>query len=259
MAAQSLYRRIAADFRQAITAGELRPGAQMPTEAELMQRYGVSRNTVRLALAALTNEGLVTSSGGRRGTYVSDRAPLSYHAARAERTDRPSTEKADAFVDEVRAAGREPSQTFSLRIEPSAGPVAERLLVDQDDLVVLRKVVRFVDGQPWSDQDSWYPMDVSEAAGLTTPRDLPHGTIRAMAEAGYVEAGWRDEVTARMPSPDEARTLDLSPGVPVMVYVRTAYTDTRPVRCTRTIFPADRNRIVTELGDLRALDALGVD
>ena len=253
MAAQSLYRRIAADFRQAITAGELRPGAQMPTEAELVQRYGVSRNTVRLALAALTNEGLITSSGGRRGTYVSDRATLSYHAARAERADRPSTEKADAFVDEVRAAGREPSQTFVLRIEPAAGPVAERLLVDQDDLVVLRKVVRFVDGQPWSDQDSWYPMEVSDAAGLTPPRALPAGTIRAMPEAGSVAH------TARMPSPDETRTLDISPGVPVMAYVRTAYTDTRPVRCTRTIFPADRNRIVTELGDLRALDALGLD
>ena len=57
-----LYQRIAADLRRAITTGELPPGSQLPTEQELGERYGVSRNTVRLALAQLTNEGVITSA-----------------------------------------------------------------------------------------------------------------------------------------------------------------------------------------------------
>jgi GntR family transcriptional regulator len=97
-------------------------------------------------------------------------------------------------------------------------------------------------------------MDVAEQAGLAVPHNLSPGTVRAMANVGHVEIGHVDELTARMPAPDEIRTLDLAPGVPVLVYVRTAWTDSRPVRVTRTIFPADRNRIVYELGDLRAYD-----
>ena len=74
-----------------------------------------------------------------------------------------------------------------------------------------------------------------------------------MAEHGHIEIGHRDELTTRMPSPEEARTLDLPAGVPVLVYTRTAYTKDRPVRLTETIFSGDRNRLVYELGQLDAL------
>jgi GntR family transcriptional regulator len=56
---------------------------KLPTEQELGDRYKVSRNTVRLALGLLTNEGIITSTPGR-GTFVRDRIMLTYHASRAE-------------------------------------------------------------------------------------------------------------------------------------------------------------------------------
>lgn len=248
-----LYRRIADQLRDRITTARYAPGSRLPTEPELMEEFDASRNTVRLALAALANEGLVATEHGR-GTFVRDRQVLTYHAARAERADRPKAGSTDAYVNEVREAGREPSQTFTFRVEPATCEVAARLHVAENDLVVLRKLVRYVDGEPWSDQDSWYPMDVSEQAGLAVPHDLPQGTIRAMADAGHVEIGHVDELTARMPTPEESRILALAPGVPIIAYVRTAWTAQRPVRLTRTIFPADRNRVVYELGDLAAYD-----
>ncbi|GAB2664450.1 UTRA domain-containing protein [Kribbella swartbergensis] len=55
-----------------------------------------------------------------------------------------------------------------------------------------------------------------------------------------------------MPQPDEARKLGLGQGTPVLVYVRTTYSDKRPLRLTLTIFAGDRNRVVYELGDLTA-------
>lgn len=248
-----LYRRIAEQLRTEITTGKYTAGQRLPTEPDLMEKFGASRNTIRLALAALANEGLVATEHGR-GTFVRERRSLTYHAVTAERADRASSWQTDAYFDEVRQAGREPSQTFTMRVEPATADVAARLHVEEDDLVVLRKIVRQVDGQPWSDQDSWYPMDVAEQAKLAVAHNLPQGTIRAMAGAGHVEIGYVDELTARMPSPEEARTLSLATGVPVMVYIRTAWTNARPVRVTRTIFPADRNRIVYELGDLDAYD-----
>jgi GntR family transcriptional regulator len=247
-----LYRRIAAELRDAIARGELPPGSQLPTEQELGDRYQVSRNTVRLALGLLANEGIISTTPGR-GTFVRERAMLTYHAARAEAADRPDDWHTDAYYEEVRQQGRQPSQTFDLRIEPASLAVAERLQVQEGDAVVVRRMLRYVDGEPWSIQDSSYPMDIAQQCGLLVPHDLPRGTVRAMADHGHLEIGYRDELTTRMPTPEEARTLDLATGVPVLAYVRTCYTKQRPVRLTETVFAGDRNRLVYELGQLDAL------
>jgi len=60
-----LYERVAAELREAIFSGSLRPGAPLPTERELTASFGVSRATVRDALRALKSEGLVCSNGTR--------------------------------------------------------------------------------------------------------------------------------------------------------------------------------------------------
>jgi GntR family transcriptional regulator len=133
------------------------------------------------------------------------------------------------------------------------GGEASSLPEVEGEAVVVRRMIRYVDGEPWSIQDSSYPMDIAQQAGLLVPHDLPEGTVRAMAEHGHVEIGYRDELTTRMPTPDETQTLDLAAGVPILAYIRTCYTKERPVRLTETIFAGDRNRLVYELGDLEAL------
>src|SRR5690606_24539176 len=50
VARSTLYQQVASELRRAIYSGALGPGDQLPTEADLMQVHGVSRNTVRLAL-----------------------------------------------------------------------------------------------------------------------------------------------------------------------------------------------------------------
>jgi GntR family transcriptional regulator len=252
MPATPLYRRIAADLREAIYAGRLRPGSQLPTEQDLGERYKVSRNTVRLALGLLQNEGIITSTPGR-GTFVRDRAVLTYYASRAEAADRPNDWHTDAYFTEVRTQGREPSQSFDMRIDPASLAVAQRLAVEEGEAVVVRRMIRYVDGEPWSIQDSAYPMDIAQQCGLLVPHDIPRGTVAQMADHGHVEIGHVDEITTRMPTPEEAQTLNLGSGVPVLIYARTAYTKQRPVRLTETVFAGDRNRLVYELGQLDAL------
>src|SRR5262249_25863719 len=68
------YRRIAAELRAEITAGTLRPGDALPSEAALMDRYGVARGTARQALAELEGAGLIESVHGK-GRYVRQPPP----------------------------------------------------------------------------------------------------------------------------------------------------------------------------------------
>jgi DNA-binding GntR family transcriptional regulator len=65
-----LYVQLANILRGMIDSGELQPRAPLPSESYLQQEQGVSRGTVRMAVAILRNEGLVITIGGR-GTFVS--------------------------------------------------------------------------------------------------------------------------------------------------------------------------------------------
>jgi len=63
------YRRIATELRTEIEQGALTPGDALPSEAALMERYGVARGTARQALADLEGAGLIESIHGK-GRYV---------------------------------------------------------------------------------------------------------------------------------------------------------------------------------------------
>ncbi|MEV4625479.1 GntR family transcriptional regulator [Micromonospora sp. NPDC049523] len=245
-----LYRKIATELRKRIISGELSPGDKLPTETQLQDQYGVSRNTVRLATALLLNEGLVESVAGRAGGMViRERVTLTYHASRAEMPHGLWAES-DAWFGEVRAQGHEPTQDFELRIEAVSAAIAERLGVETDSTVAVRRCIRRVNGQPSSVQSSYYPMDLCESVPeLLSPRDIPHGTTRLLAERGYQQLGAEDELVAAMPTPDEVSLLRLNPGTPVLHYIRTGFTADQPVRVSVTTFAGDRNRVVYTLGE----------
>ena len=71
MVQQPMYQQIAEKLRARIEAGELAPGAQLPTELELRDQYS-SRNTIRDAIKRLTSQGLVETRPGQ-GTFVTPR------------------------------------------------------------------------------------------------------------------------------------------------------------------------------------------
>lgn len=67
-----LYTQLAGILREMITSGELQPRSTLPSESYLQQEQGVSRGTVRMAIAILRDEGLVVTISGR-GTFVKTR------------------------------------------------------------------------------------------------------------------------------------------------------------------------------------------
>ncbi|MEV0616212.1 winged helix-turn-helix domain-containing protein [Nonomuraea sp. NPDC050404] len=67
-----IYRQIAAILKAKILSGEYQPRQVLPSELQLQQEHGVARATVRHAIEALRDEGLVYTLP-QRGTYVSPR------------------------------------------------------------------------------------------------------------------------------------------------------------------------------------------
>jgi GntR family transcriptional regulator len=66
------YKRVAADLRQKIMDGVMLPGEQVPPVPQLIETYGVSRNTALRALGVLRDEGLITVEPGW-GAFVAAR------------------------------------------------------------------------------------------------------------------------------------------------------------------------------------------
>jgi GntR family transcriptional regulator len=236
-------RRIADDLRAAIHDGTLAPGARLPSERELARRYSTARNTAREAISILQGEGLVVARHGR-GAFVRDRPPLMrLGASRYSRSAREHS-GVSPFRIEVIKQGRTPrTECRSItRVVPPAD-VADRLGLDDTSAVVRRENWYCADDEPVQIGVTYIPVTIAEGSPLATETRLGRGSIYArFEEIGYPIARIREEITARMPTPEEARGLAIPPGVPVLEVLHTSLdTERRPFEVTRFVLPADRN------------------
>ncbi|MFJ2392638.1 GntR family transcriptional regulator [Streptomyces sp. NPDC087843] len=250
MTKQPKYRQVADVLRREIDNGTYEPGARLPSENDLQQRFDASRNTIRNGLSLLVSEGLISSSQGL-GYEVKAYEVFELNASRFE--DLTFPQNGDAYSTDVTNAGRRPHQTFRVEMLPASEAIADRLRITPGTKTVLRFCHRFVDDVPWSTQATYYPAWlVDRSPRLAEPGDIEEGTTRYLAAHGVEQAGYFDEIAARMPTPEEARLLEIGAGVPVLLWTRTGYSGQQPVRCTVTTFRGDLNRMNYEIGDLSA-------
>jgi GntR family transcriptional regulator len=139
--------------------------------------------------------------------------------------------------------------------------VAARLRISEGTEVVSRHQERFIDKTPWSLQTTYYPMELitQGAEALRSAGDVPGGTVAYLKEKlGIVQIGYRDRILVRAPNENESRFFRLPDDgrISVLSISRTAYqaSDEGPVpfRVTFTIFPADRNQLVINSGEVPA-------
>jgi GntR family transcriptional regulator len=238
------YQRIANDIRGRIASGELAPGDLLPSQHELERQYGVARMTVRQAITALVNEGLVTSQQGK-GVIVRDRKHMVYRP-QAEYEPRISREM-DRFMSYLAKDGRKPSQTIDVGVVNAPPVVAQRLGIEPGSPVVVRKRVRSLDGEPFNINDTYYPYELAKGTEIMSPADIPRGSNFVLADHGYAEVRAVDEIYVRMPQPEEVQRLHLPPGTPVAAHFVTGYTaKDEPIRCDLFVLPGDRHVILFE-------------
>lgn len=145
-----LYAQLEATLRTQISSGSLKPGDWLPSEAELGQRYGISRITVRAALQQLEEDGLVERQAGK-GTQVkaSEVEPWSCLTSFTQQMMRIGRVPRTKLL-KVKTIVLDPELKSTLQLKPGEPAVLiERLrLVDEEPAALMRAYIplRFVPG-----------------------------------------------------------------------------------------------------------------
>lgn len=240
---EPMYRQIADDLQRDIESGVLAPGAQLKTEEELRGQFGrdslVSRNTIREAIKLLVSRGLVETRPGQ-GTFVVDEIEPITTVLVGGKAENPGQD----------VEGTEPR----VEIQRASDELSGHLGLQPGATVISRHQERRIEGEPWSLQTTFYPMEyvTRGATRLLEAADIPESVMAYLEAAlGITEVGHRDLVKARTPDRNEAAFFGLPDDgrIPVLEVRRTGFdANGGPTRLTLTVFSAARNRLAYDGG-----------
>ena len=235
---RSQYRQLADLIRAAIAGGDYPPGALLPSEPVLAERYGVSRPTVNRAISILRNEGVVRVERGR-GTVVRE-IPIIHRQAttRYQQTAREQSTGRGAFDAEIRALGMTPrSDTEVSRVIPPA-EVAQALgLPEGEPNTVIRKRHMYVNDVPVQLAPSYIPVEIAEGTALEQQDPGPGGILSRFAELGYRQVRISERIRVRRSTDEELAFLKLEEDEPVIEIFHIGWTaEDRPVEvCVHSV------------------------
>jgi len=219
------HRRIEQVLRERISA--LRPGDRLPSDAELVAEFEVSRMTARNAMQRLAEEGLVARQPGR-GSFVTK--PPAHR-----RSDRLMT-----FSREMTRRGRTPSSKLLARaIRPSKRAEAISLDLAPGTPIVEVRRIRLADGQPIALETA---ILIRSCAPSVMAADLEGGSLHAaISAAGLRLRRGSGTVVASAATAQDARLLDLRRGAPLLIERRVIVDDDgRRIESTESRYAADR-------------------
>jgi GntR family transcriptional regulator len=230
-----LYAKVETALASDITDAILPPGSQLPPEDRLIERFSVSRTTVRKAIENLVARGLVEIRRGK-GTFVAQ------PKVTQQLTD------LTGFVEDMRALGRTPTaRLLDKQMLPADANVARQLAVPSGSLVMRIQRLRLADGVAMSFDETYLPREIGEKV---VTNDLDAEPIFALLEGKYdlplIEAEYRLEaVTA---APHVAQALAVDPQSAIFLIERTSYTaGNRPIDYEKLHYRGDLIRFVTRL------------
>ncbi len=231
----ALWRQIADRIRAAIAGGDYDATGRVPPETVLAAQFGVNRHTVRSALAALAQEGIVRPVQGI-GTMIERKERLNFPISRRTR-----------FIEGL---GNQARETEGLLLqsaeEPASADLARRLGLREGAPLLRLETLRKADGRPVSRATAWLPAE--RFSGMDAAyRDSGSITaaFKALGLPDYVRVS--TEVTAGHADAEDRRDLELSAGAVVLV-TRSLNADPEgtPVQYAVSRFPADRVQFTVE-------------
>ncbi len=227
-----LWAQLEADLRRRLAAGGFDAG--FPTESELIDDYGVSRPTVRQAVAALADAGLVVRTRGR-GTEVT--GPVehalggSYSMARA-----------------ISATGQaEHSRVLTAEVAPLPRRLADRIGIAAGDDAVHVVRQRFADDEPLAVDRSWLPLSVGQPL---LSADLSSGSLYDVlaADAGVRPTRGEEEIRPVRPNAKDRRLLGLGADGLAFEVERLLWAGPAPFEHRTSVIRADRYRLTNRWG-----------
>lgn len=208
--------------------GDLAPGDLLPPEEELAIQGGISRTTVRHALATLVHLG-----------YIERRRGLGTRVAEPKISQQLSA--LTGFAEDMFSAGLEPlAKVVSIREIAATSTVAEQLRLPGDSKVVRIERVRLGDGRPILFDVSHLPVTIGRrVAG----EDLVNRPIFSLLEDDYgIRLGEADlRISAISAGRYIARLLNVAANAPLLMIERTTYaTDSTPIDYETLYYRGDR-------------------
>lgn len=222
------FARVKQHLKQALARGRFPPGARMPSEAELVARFGVSRMTVNRALRELQAEGLVERVQGV-GTFAAALHKVS------------STLTIRDLHEEIAERGHEHEAVVQLaREEAAPADVAGRLGLASGASVFHTILVHHENGVPLQCEDRWVnpacaPGYLQVDFTQTTPTHYLL-EVAPLSEAEYA-------IEAAAPTADEARWLGIARGEPCLVVTRRTVSQRVPATLVRLVHPGSRYQL----------------
>jgi GntR family phosphonate transport system transcriptional regulator len=230
----ALWRQVADGIERGIAEGRYVAGERLPGETEIAETYRVNRHTVRRALAALAERGLVRAERGS-GTYV-ETPRLAYPLRSRTR-----------FSEIVGAGGREPrGQLIEANEEPATRELARVLALKTGAPLVRIESVRLADRTPICVSTSWLSAEQFPDAGRV------FANVRSMTKLleHYGVGDYRrssTRITAAIAEATDATRLDLALGRPVIVVDSTDLDiNGKPLVTKHSRFAAERVEFVVE-------------
>lgn len=229
----SLHRQLFVVLRDEITRGVYASGA-LPKEEALCERFGVSRITVRRALADLASLGLVERRHGL-GTFVRGDLPK----VRA----RPSL----GLVDGLRKAALETDvEVIEVALSMPPPDVAALLQLATDEKAVHALRLRSIDGVPVMLTDAWVPAQLGKRVSASALRK--HALYEILMAQGVKFGRVVQEITAEVADPARARLLQVETGAPLLKMVRLLHDlEAQPVQHLTVSLTAERSRILMDI------------
>ncbi|RYE64159.1 MAG: phosphonate metabolism transcriptional regulator PhnF [Oxalobacteraceae bacterium] len=231
----ALWRQIADRIRTAIANGDYDATGKVPPEISLAAEFGVNRHTVRSALAALAQEGIVRAVQGR-GTLIERKERLNFPISRRTRFSEGIGDQAKEKEGLLLAASE----------EPATPDLASRLQLAVGAAVIRLETLRKADRRPVSRATAWFPAD--RFSGIAEAYRESGSITAAFAAIGLTDyLRVSTEVTAVHAESGDLADLELSPGA-IMLVTRAlnADPDGVPVQYAISRFPADMVQFTIE-------------
>lgn len=229
-----LYVQVAEQLRAAVDSGLLRPGDPFENEVALAERLGLSRPTIRRAIAELVGQGLLLRRRGA-GTIVANRQ---IHR-RAELS---------SLYDDLTRAGETP-HTQVLDLNTVTDPRAATALgLDESTPLWCLHRLRTAGGRPFALMTNWVPVTALPDADADALSD--RGLYALLRERGIRPVVARQSIGARRADAAERRLLELGRTDPVLTMTRAAFDAAGiPVEFGDHIYRADSYTIDVTLDD----------
>lgn len=237
------YLQIADSLRERIREGRYAPGMRLPSESELLEEFGVTRQTVRRGLSVVQQEGLTEPRHGR-GVFVREAPPvIAVRNSRFSRAARRSGK--GALAAEAEALGLE-WRSEELGVATVDLPPAIAAVLGEERGVVKHRRM-WVGDTPTQLADSYIPASIDADAKWSEGATAAGGVYGLLEEHGHRITRFREELSVRHASPEEAVALEVAPASPVVILVRHAVDqDGRVCEYFDSVAVGDRHRYVYE-------------